>query len=183
MTLSGDDRVVDMVVLRPNVSLLTVCEEGYGKRTDIDAYRVTRRGGKGIINVRVTDRNGRVVALKAVEDDDELMIITANGIMLRTDLSAVREIGRATQGVKVIRVDEGDRVAAVTRIARDEEETSGESQAEPEAAEQGGGPETNAEQPPQDPMSGDPSEPAAEAPGDTDQASDDAPQPPNENDP
>ncbi|MBN1341123.1 MAG: DNA gyrase subunit A [Phycisphaerae bacterium] len=126
MTLTGDDRVVDMVVPRPNASLLTVCEKGFGKRTPIDDYRITRRGGKGVINIRVTERNGRVVALKAVEDEDELMVITANGIMLRTDLSALREIGRATQGVKIIRVDDGDRVAAVARIARDEDDVADE---------------------------------------------------------
>ncbi len=150
MTLSGDDRVVDMVVLRPEVSLLTVCEKGYGKRTDIDAYRITRRGGKGIINVRVTDRNGRVVALKAAEDDDELMIITANGIMLRTDLSAVREIGRATQGVRMIRVDEGDRVAAVARIARDKEEEPDEPEAEATANQQGDEIDSGSAQAPED---------------------------------
>jgi DNA gyrase subunit A len=124
MTLTGDDRLVDMVVQRPSTSLLTVCEKGFGKRTPIDDYRITRRGGKGVINIRVTERNGHVVALKAVEDDDELMVITAKGIMLRTDLSALREIGRATQGVKIIRVDEGDRVAAIARIAREEEDVA-----------------------------------------------------------
>ncbi len=156
MTLSGDDRVVDMVVLRPEASLLTVCEMGYGKRTDVDAYRLIRRGGKGVINIRVTERNGRVVALKAVEDEDELMIITANGIMLRTDLSAVREIGRATQGVRMIRVDEGDRVAAVARIAREEESEADENGAAPAPTE---GQEDSSEQaegeaPPAEPASG-----------------------------
>jgi DNA gyrase subunit A len=120
MTLSNDDRVVDMVVVRPGTSILTICENGFGKRTDIEEYRQTHRGGKGIINIKTTERNGRVVAIKAVQDDDELMITSANGIMLRTDLSSLREIGRATQGVRVIRVEEGDRVAAVARIAREE---------------------------------------------------------------
>ena len=99
MTLRADDRVVDMAVVKPGASLLTVCENGFGKRTDIGEYRLIRRGGRGVINIKTTERNGEVVALKAVGDDDELMMITGKGIMLRTNLDAVREIGRATQGV------------------------------------------------------------------------------------
>lgn len=121
ISLKRDDRVVDMVVIRPAMGLLTVCEHGYGKRTDIGAYRLQKRGGNGVINIRTTDRNGSVVALKAVGDDDELMIITSNGIMLRTAISEMREIGRATQGVRVIRLDEGDRVVSVARVARDDQ--------------------------------------------------------------
>jgi len=121
ISLKRDDRVVDMVAIRPAMSLLTVCEKGYGKRTDIEAYRLQKRGGSGVINIRTTERNGSVVALKAVEDDDELMIITSNGIMLRTAISEMREIGRATQGVRVIRLDDGDRVVSVARVARDDE--------------------------------------------------------------
>jgi DNA gyrase subunit A len=117
MTLNGDDRVVDMVAIKPGATLLTLCEGGFGKRTPIEEYRLTRRGGKGVINIRTSDRNGTVVAVKGVDDTDELMLITSKGIMLRTDLSAVRAIGRATQGVKIIRVDEGDRLVAVAKIA------------------------------------------------------------------
>lgn len=123
MTLRADDRVVDMAVVKPGASLLTVCENGFGKRTDIGEYRLIRRGGRGVINIKTTERNGEVVALKAVGDDDELMMITGKGIMLRTNLDAVREIGRATQGVRLIRIDEGDKLVAVTRIAK--EETNG----------------------------------------------------------
>ncbi|MCG3138371.1 MAG: DNA gyrase subunit A [Phycisphaerae bacterium] len=122
MELDGDDRVVDMCVIYPGDSLLTVCQNGYGKRTSIDEYRLIRRGGKGVINIKTTERNGQVVALKAVQDQDELMMITAQGILLRTGLEAVREIGRATQGVKMIRIDEGDQLVAVTRIAREDDE-------------------------------------------------------------
>ena len=120
MTLERDDQVVDMIAIQPGSSVLTVCENGFGKRTDIDEYRLTKRGGKGVINIKVTQRNGQVVALKAVRDEDELMIITAGGIMLRTDLTEIREIGRATQGVRLIRPDEGDRVVAVAKIAQEE---------------------------------------------------------------
>ncbi len=121
MTLSGDDSVVSMVAIDPSKSLLTVCENGYGKRTRIDEYRKTRRGAKGVINIRTTERNGRVVAIRAVTDDDEFMMITAKGMMLRTDLTAVREIGRATQGVRLIRLNEPDRVVAVAQIASEAE--------------------------------------------------------------
>jgi len=134
MTLSDDDAVVSMVAITPGQSLLTVCENGFGKRTSIDEYRKTRRGGKGVINIKTTERNGRVVAIKAVTDDDELMLITSAGMMLRTDLSAVREIGRATQGVRLIRIDENDKVVAVARVAReedDEEAADAESEIDP----------------------------------------------------
>ena len=120
MTLSGDDAVVAMVAIDAGDSLLTVCERGYGKRTDIEQYRKTRRGGKGVINIKTTRRNGNVVNMQAVDDDDELMIITQNGMMLRTDLTAVREIGRATQGIRMIRLDESDKVVAVAKIAPEE---------------------------------------------------------------
>jgi len=119
MKVLEGDRVVSMVAIRPGASLLTVCENGYGKRTPIEEYRKTGRGTKGVINIKTTERNGEVVAITAVDDDDELMFITARGIALRTDLSAIREIGRATQGIRLIRLDEGDRVVAVEKFARE----------------------------------------------------------------
>jgi DNA gyrase subunit A len=143
MTLVAGDKVVDMIAIRSGGSVLTVCENGFGKRTRIDEYRLTRRGGKGVINIRTTDRNGKVVAMKAVEDHDELMFITANGIMLRTDLAEVREIGRATQGVRMIRLKDGDRLVAVAKVAAestadadrpDAENAAGTSEAPPPEA-------------------------------------------------
>jgi len=122
ITLRRDDRVVDMAVIRPGMSLLTVCENGFGKRTEIEEYRFQKRGGSGVINIKTTERNGSVVALRAVADEDELMLITANGIMLRTAVAPLREIGRATQGVRLIRLDEGDKVVAVARIAKGEQD-------------------------------------------------------------
>ncbi len=122
MALSGDDTVVSMVAIEPGSSVLTVCENGYGKRTNIEEYRKTRRGGKGVINIKTTERNGDVVAIQAVNDDSEMMFITAEGMMLRTDLTAVRKIGRATQGVSLIRLDPGDKVVAVAGIAPDEDD-------------------------------------------------------------
>jgi DNA gyrase subunit A len=120
--LRKDDMVVDLAIIRPGMSLLTVCENGFGKRTLVDEYRLTRRGGKGVINIRVTERNGQVVALRAVTDEDALMFITAQGILLRTKVSELREIGRATQGVRLIRVDEDDHVVTVASVVSDKEE-------------------------------------------------------------
>ncbi|RJP33982.1 MAG: DNA gyrase subunit A [Phycisphaerales bacterium] len=122
MTLEDGDEVVAMIAIDEGGSILTVCENGYGKRTALEEYRKTKRGGKGVINIKTTERNGEVVGMVAVHDDDELMLITVNGIMLRTGLEAVREIGRATQGVRLIRLDEGDRVVAVESIAAESEE-------------------------------------------------------------
>ncbi|MEK6799196.1 MAG: DNA gyrase subunit A [Planctomycetota bacterium] len=119
MNLESSDLVVAMVAINPGLSLLSICENGYGKRTDIEEYRKTRRGGKGVINIKTTDRNGKVVAILAVSDSDELMFITAKGMMLRTDLAAVREIGRATQGVRLIRLDDADKVVASAKIPPD----------------------------------------------------------------
>lgn len=125
ISLDRDDEVVDMAVIRPGMSLLTVCENGHGKRTDIEEYRLQKRGGSGVINIRTTERNGLVVALKSVTDADELMFITAQGIMLRTAVAQLREIGRATQGVRLIKPDENDKVVSVARIAKEDDDESG----------------------------------------------------------
>ncbi|HOB76380.1 MAG TPA: DNA gyrase subunit A [Phycisphaerae bacterium] len=124
--LREGDVVVDMVVTNEDASLLTVCENGYGKRTRVGEYRKTRRGGKGVINIKTTERNGKVVALKSVTDTDELMLISAKGICLRTGLGELREIGRATQGVRLMRVEEDDKVVAVAKIAPEEDEETTE---------------------------------------------------------
>jgi len=130
ITLKPGDHVVDMAVIRPGMSLLTVCENGYGKRTDIEEYRLQKRGGSGVINIRTTERNGKVIALRAVQDADELMFITAKGIMLRTAVASLREIGRATQGVRLIRPDPGDKVVAVAKIANEDNGSGASNDAE-----------------------------------------------------
>ncbi len=129
--LRKDDVVVDLAIIRPGMSLLTVCENGFGKRTLVDEYRLTRRGSKGVINIRVTERNGQVVALRAVTDEDALMFITAKGILLRTMVSELREIGRATQGVRLIRVDEDDHVVTVASVVNDKDEQEANGQPPP----------------------------------------------------
>lgn len=126
VALRGDDALIDFVVTREDASILTVCQNGYGKRTQVSEYRKTRRGGKGVINIKTTERNGLVVALKSVVDTDELMLISAKGIALRTGLSQLREIGRATQGVRLIRLEEGDYVVAAAKIVREDDEEPGE---------------------------------------------------------
>ncbi len=114
--LAAGDEVVAMAVVDPTATLLTVCEHGYGKRTRFDEYRVQARGGSGIINIRTTGRNGKVVAVLSVRDSDELMIMTERGMVVRIGLGQVRTIGRATQGVRLIGLNQEDRVVAVARV-------------------------------------------------------------------
>jgi DNA gyrase subunit A len=102
--------------------VLTACENGFGKRTPVDEYRLIKRGGKGVINIKTTERNGNVVGMKAVCDTDDLMLITEKGILMRTRVAEIRETGRNAQGVKLIRVDEGDRLVAMAKIDAGEEE-------------------------------------------------------------
>ena len=115
--LRNKDSVVGMVIAEENASLLTVCENGYGKRTSLDEYRPQRRGGVGLINIKTTKRNGKVVALKAVHDEDDLMMVTAHGIIIRTGLEEIRAIGRNTQGVHLIKLGTDDKLVAVEKIA------------------------------------------------------------------
>ena len=114
--LRARDSVVDMVIAASEASLLTVCENGYGKRTILADYRSQSRGGVGLINIKTTARNGKVVALKAIRDKDDLMMITANGIIIRTGLEQVRAIGRNTQGVRLIKLKAGDKLVAAEKI-------------------------------------------------------------------
>jgi DNA gyrase subunit A len=130
--LRSGDSVVDMVVAEEKASLLTVCENGYGKRTSLDNYRTQGRGGVGLKNIKTTARNGKVVGLKAVQYKDELMLITASGMIIRTGLDEIRSIGRNTQGVRLIKLKPGDELVAAAKIAHEEEsntkEKSGSSQ-------------------------------------------------------
>ena len=116
ITLRDQDEVVGMETLRPGGTILTVTVNGYGKRTEIDEYRVQGRGGFGIINIQTTERNGQVVAVSCVLEQEELMFITEQGMILRTQASGISIIGRATQGVRLIDLDEGDRTVAVARL-------------------------------------------------------------------
>ncbi len=115
--LRAGDEVVDMVIVNPSTTVLTVCERGYGKRTSFDEYRIQSRGGYGIINIKTTERNGKVVALRAVSDSDEIIIVTSQAMTVRSPVSDISTIGRATQGVRLMNVEGKDEVGAVARIA------------------------------------------------------------------
>ncbi len=122
ITLDEGARVVDMVVTaKTDAQILVVTEKGLGKRSPLADYRVTKRGGKGIMTVKVTPRTGQMLAMKEVTDDLDLIIITEKGILIRQPIDQIRVIGRATQGVKLIRLDEGDRIASVDRVFADRE--------------------------------------------------------------
>lgn len=122
--LEEGDQVVSMEVLEPGTSILTVTEKGFGKRTEENEYRTQNRGGKGIITIKTTDRNGPVVGTHQVHARDEVMIVTSGGTLIRTRAEEISIIGRNTQGVRLITVDEGDRVVGVARIAEREEDPS-----------------------------------------------------------
>jgi len=127
VTLGGkDDQVVSMVIVKRDATLLTVTEHGYGKRTPLADYRITNRGGKGIITIRCTERNGYVVAAREVVDGEELMFITQQGQIIRVSADGISVIGRNTQGVRLMNLDPGDRIADVARVisAAEEEVTA-----------------------------------------------------------
>lgn len=122
INLGKKDLVIGMVVTKRDTSLLVVTENGYGKRTSIEDYRITNRGGKGIINIKTTDRNGKVVAIKEVLDQDELILITKKGIANRQPVKSVKVIGRNTQGVRLISLKKDDKVTDVARVVNEEEQ-------------------------------------------------------------
>jgi len=114
---NADDRVIGMVcVNREEANLLVVSEKGYGKRSLIDDYRITKRGGKGVKTINITEKTGNLVAIKEVVDSDDLMIINKSGITIRISVESMRVMGRATQGVKLIRLNEGDEISSVEKI-------------------------------------------------------------------
>ncbi len=116
ITLEGGDEVIGMEVALDSGTLMTVTEHGYGKRTPLSEYRLTRRGGKGVINIQTTDRNGNVVGIKTVRDNDELLFISARGVVIRMEASQITSIGRNTQGVRIMKLNEGDKVNSCTRV-------------------------------------------------------------------
>jgi DNA gyrase subunit A len=122
ISLRDDDEVVAMEVLVPGGTILSVTERGYGKRTELEEYRVQSRGGIGIINIQTSDRNGKVIGVAQVTDDDELMLITQQGKILRMESKSIRSIGRATQGVRLIEIEGEDRAVSIARLAEKDEE-------------------------------------------------------------
>jgi len=132
MRLDAGDKVVSMEILSPGADVLTVSEGGYGKRTAMDEYRLQSRGGKGVITMKTTDKTGRVIGVQQVTEEDQLMLVTNSGKIIRLRIKDIRVIGRNTQGVRLIDVEEGERVVSLARLAEKEED---------EEEEQGGGEE------------------------------------------
>jgi len=150
------DEVVSMIVApagRDDATcmVLTGCENGYGKRTALAEYRLQGRGGSGVININVSDRNGNVVGMQAVCDEDELILITQKGILIRTRVSEIRETGRAAQGVRLIKLDDGDKLVAMAKV--DAEVVKAETAADEAEAAAGGAPAAEASEPA--PLTGD----------------------------
>jgi DNA gyrase subunit A len=120
-----------------NCMVLTACVNGFGKRTPVEEYRLQGRGGSGVINIDASERNGDVVGMNAVCDNDELMLITEKGILIRTKVNEIRETGRNAQGVRLIKLDDGDRLVAMARI--DVAEAVVEAEGETPPVEEGNG--------------------------------------------
>jgi len=128
INIDEDDEVVGMIAYDPSAedaaahSVLVVSEHGYGKRSDFDEYRKTSRGGKGVKTLNITEKTGALVALKNVTDENDLMIINRSGLTIRMAVSGIKVAGRATQGVRLINIKEGDAIAAVSAVNKSEEE-------------------------------------------------------------
>ena len=118
ITIDDDDEVVGMICIEPDCKqdVLVLSENGYGKRTDLEEYRTTNRGGKGVKTINITEKTGKLISIQAVTDDNDIMIINRSGITIRTEVSQIRVAGRATQGVRIINLREGDAIASVTAV-------------------------------------------------------------------
>ena len=120
--LKGDDRVISAEVCREGATVLTVTENGFGKKTSLDEYKTQNRAGKGVTGYKLTDKTGLVAGFKVVDEGDDLMVITSDGIIIRTSTDEISEFGRVTQGVRVMRLDEGVKVVSIERTAKEEDE-------------------------------------------------------------
>ena len=124
ISIDDDNEVIGMIAIEPDSKedVLVLSENGYGKRTDLEEYRITNRGGKGVKTINVTEKTGKLISIQAVTDDNDLMIINRSGLTIRTSADQIRVAGRATQGVRVINLREGDSIASVTAVPKTEEE-------------------------------------------------------------
>jgi DNA gyrase subunit A len=124
ITLSSKkDYVVGMLVVRREGTILVATERGYGKRTEVLQYRTQTRGGKGVLTMRCTDKTGRMVNIMEVVDSDDLIVITDSGVLMRQPIAAIRTIGRVTQGVRLVKLDEGTNISSITRVISEEAAT------------------------------------------------------------
>ncbi|MBI5021348.1 MAG: DNA gyrase subunit A [Ignavibacteriales bacterium] len=131
--LNKNDKVIGSVVVkRQSTSILVVAENGYGKRSELDEYRVSHRGGKGVITIRVTEKTGRMVAIKEVLENDDIVVVTSQGVVIRQPAETIRVAGRNTQGVRLIRLDEGDKIADTAVVPAEEEKVEDVSEEKPE---------------------------------------------------
>ncbi len=126
INLGKGDHVVGLLVIKRNDNILVVTEKGYGKRSDINDYRITHRGGKGIITVKTSDKVGKMIAMMDVVDGDELVIISSHGMVIRQSIKDIRVMGRNTQGVRVIRLNDGDTIADIAKVVPEEDVPNGE---------------------------------------------------------
>src|SRR4029077_3182454 len=123
MDLAEGDYLVGMEVVDRDGLILSIAENGYGKRTPLDDYRLTARGGKGVINMKTTGKTGKVVAILSVKEDSEIIIVSQNGKIIRIESSTIRQVGRSTQGVRLVSLDEGDKIAAASVMPETEDVT------------------------------------------------------------
>jgi DNA gyrase subunit A len=117
INLDKDDLVIGMDIIEENADLLVISENGFGKRTNLEEYRIQTRGGKGILTSKITSRTGSLVGMKVVKENDEIMLINTSGIIIRINVNEISELGRSTQGVKVMRVDESDSIVSIAKIS------------------------------------------------------------------
>ena len=129
INLGAKDYVVSAAVVRGDEKMLSISEAGYGKRTDLDAYRFQSRGGKGVINMKTTEKTGNVVGAFPVTEDSKMLLITGRGRLIRVSTDEIRQTGRSAQGVKIIDTGDGDRVASVSLIEREQRDTDDETEA------------------------------------------------------
>jgi len=120
--LKEKDKVIGMVLADDDKTLLTITENGYGKRTQIPDYRLINRGGKGVKNIICSERNGSVVAVRQVDETNDVLFISQNGIAIRTPVKDISTIGRNTQGVRLMKIEQKDKVVAAAKIIKEEEE-------------------------------------------------------------
>ena len=129
ITLSAkDDEIIGMLVVKREGTILVGTEKGLGKRTDVIQYRTQIRGGKGVMTMRITDKTGKMTTIMEVVDTDDLVIITDKGVLMRQPVSAIRTIGRVTQGVKLVKLDEGTKISSISRVVHEESEYEKETQ-------------------------------------------------------
>ena len=124
-----------MLVVKREGTILVGTENGIGKRTDVIQYRAQKRGGKGVMTMRVTEKTGKMTSIMEVVDTDDLVVITDQGVLMRQPVSEIRTIGRVTQGVKLVKLDEGAKISSISRVIHEDQEVEASTEEEPEKSE------------------------------------------------